>query len=386
MKFFELYIKDIAVNATFAAMLCACSSGKVISIHNPYAQDRYGYIAEVEFNSFPEKFKDGFVVKSESGAVIPYQLTYNGKLLIEADVRAGETVRFKLKPAIFQTFDTVCVSQIRHDFQDDFTWENDRGGYRLYGPSYRNGGGNVSGYDIWTKSVAFPVLDQRYHDHCRRGISYHRDHGNGMDAYTVGRTLGAGMNVLMDRDGIVYPCAYEKCEILDNGTLRTTAKITCYPLNVDNDTVIETRIITLDKGAWLNKTQVRYDGLTGKKLMANGIVVHKQNPRGYYISPDKGYIAYADLTDNPDNGNGVIYIGVVNPQAPDSVAYEPFPSAIGDAIGHVINHTIYVPGQEYTYYWGAGWSKGGVNGMEAWGKYLSGFIQALETPLEINIK
>lgn len=386
MNLIKLNIKDFALVATGMLMICGCTPGKVISIYNPSEIDRYGYIAEIDARSLPQKFKAGFIVENESGGEVPYQLTYDGKLLVEADVKAGHTAKFKLKSSAPHAFDTVCVSQIRYDFQDDFTWENDRGGYRLYGPAYKNSGGNVSGYDVWTKSVRFPVLAQRYHDHCRRGISYHKDHGNGMDVYAVGRTLGAGMNALVENGEIAYPCAYERCEILDNGPLRTTAKITCYPLDIDDGKVVETRIITLDKGSWLNKTRIKYDGLSGKKQMVTGIVVHRQNPRGQFISPDKGYVAYADLTDNTDNGNGVIYIGIVNAIDPDSISYTPFNPAAGDAVGQIVNNTTYTPGEEYVYYWGAGWSKGGVKGMEAWEKYLSDFRKSLETPLEIKLK
>lgn len=386
MTLISLYKRKLTLGATAMLMMCACSSGKVLSIYNPTDRDRHGYIAEVKKDLLPANLKNGFIIENEAGESVPYQLTYDDKLLVEADVKSGQTVTFKLKPSPAQIFDTVCVSQIRHDFQDDLTWENDRGGYRLYGPAYRKSGGNVSGYDIWTKSVPFPVLAQRYHDHCKRGISYHKDHGNGMDAYTVGRTLGAGMNAIIDSDTIIYPCAYEQCEILENGPLRTTAKIICYPLRVGSEEVIETRLISLDKGSWLNKTQVSYEGISGKKQMVNGIVVHRQNPHGYSTGNDKGWIAYADLTDNPDNGNGVIYIGVVNPQTPDSILYRPFTPTAGDAIGQIINHTTYTPGETFTYYWGAGWSKGGVMGMEAWEKYLDDFQSDLAAPLEIRIK
>lgn len=367
-------------------MAAACSTDKVMTIHNPSSLDRQGAIVEFDTRSLPEKLKGGLSIVNDAGELLPFQLTHDGMLLFETDIKAGETQKFKIKPSSPRLSDTVCLTQIRYDLQDDLTWENDRGGYRLYGPAYKKGGGNVSGYDIWTKSVAHPVLAQRYRDHCRYGISYHKDHGNGMDAYTVGRTLGAGMNALVGEEGIIYPCAYETCEILDNGPLRTTAKITCHPLDAGDANVVETRVISLDKGSWLNKTRVSYAGLQGKRKMVTGIVVHKQNKRGYMISPDRGYAAYADLTDNPDNGNGVIYIGIVNPQLPDSISFVPISPAAGDAVGQIINHTSINPDEEYVYYWGAGWSKGGVEGMESWEKYLSDFRKGLLAPLQIKFE
>lgn len=375
-----------ALSATAILTLGSCSAGGTLSVHNPSPRHRHCAIAEISASSLPKKLAAGFEIIGKDGRSVPCQMTYDGKLLVETDIRAGETLRYKLRKSGKQAFDTVCVSQIRHDFQDDLTWENDRGGYRLYGPSYRKGGGNVSGYDIWTKSVPYPVLAQRYHDHCQKGISYHKDHGNGMDAYIVGRTLGAGMNALVDNGGIAYPCAYEKCDILDNGPLRTTVRITCYPETVGPDTVVEQRVITLDKGSWLNKTTVTYSNLSTAHELVTGIVIHKQNKRGYSIDKDNRFIAYADLTDNPDNGNGVIFIGIINPVLPDSVTVTPLSPAQGDAVAQIINHAAYSPGDSYTYYWGAGWSKGGIKGMRHWEKYLADFYEELQAPLVVRIK
>lgn len=380
------HFSSLVTGFMMVAAMTAGAVTKTLSVYNPSNVDRKNCVVEADAAKVKLAFPKGFIVTDVDGSEVPYQLTHDGKLLVEASVKGGETVRFTIKDGVPQPIDTVCVGQIRYDFQDDYTWENDRSGYRLYGPAYRNGGGNVSGYDVWTKSVVFPVLAQRYHDHCRRGISYHKDHGNGMDVYTVGPTLGAGMNALVYEGEIVYPCAYEKCEILDNGPLRTTAKLTCYPLQVGENQVVETRVMTLDKGSWLNKTAVKYEGLTSPMQMVNGIVVHKQNRNGCMYGPDNKYIAYADLTDNADKGNGVIYIGVINSEKPDSVAYVPFDPAIGDAIGQMVNYLQYQPGEEYTYYWGSGWSKGGVRGTEDWECYLATFHSALAAPLKVAIK
>ena len=149
---------------------------------------------------------------------------------------------------------------------------------------------------------------------------------------------------------------------------------------------METRVISLDRGDWLNRTTVSYEGLTEDRTITTGIVVHKQNKRGYSIDNDKRYLAYADLTDNPDNGNGVIFIGIVNPRLPDSISYVPFEKEIADGVGQVQTLSTISSDSEYTYYWGSGWSKGGVKGMDAWLKYLADFYARIQTPLEIRIE
>lgn len=390
MNFFELRVFSIIL-ASVVIGLCACSRGVTVSVYNPTPGDRYGQVVEIDAQSVISKVGPDFLVSDSEGNPVTSQLTYDNKILIQGDFPGRETRKFffkKGKDVKSSEPELYCVGQIRHDMQDDFTWENDRGGYRLYGPSYRAGGGNVSGYDIWTKSVDYPVLADRYDDHMAGKISYHKDYGTGMDVYTVGPTLGAGMNALVLPSGdIAYPCAYEKCDIIENGPLRMTAKITCYPEKVGEDEgVVETRIISLDKGSWLNKTEVNYEGLSKNYPLVNGIVVHKQNPSGYVLDGGKRYLAYADLTDNPANDNGIIYIGIVNAEEPDSVGYEALDPKVGDAVGHVMSHTSYTPGAQYVYYWGSGWSKGGVKDMKAWTDYLAGFYDSLGNPLEVRLK
>lgn len=382
----------LTVVAATSLCLCSCSRGVTVSVYNPTETTRSGQVVEIDASPIMDRIGPAFSVMDAEGNPVISQLTYDNKILIQGNFPGRETRKFIFKKAqndaVGSNADTICVGQIRHDMQDDFTWENDRGGYRLYGPSYRNGGGNVSGYDIWTKSVDYPVLAGRYDDHMAGRISYHKDYGTGMDVYTVGHTLGAGMNALVLPSGeIAYPCAYQECDILENGPLRMTAKITCYPENVGDDKgVVETRIITLDKGSWLNRTEVVYDGLSKEYGIVNGIVVHRQNPDGYVLDEGKRYLAYNDLTDDPDNGNGIIYIGIVNTEEPDNVAYHPLDPNVGDAVGHVMSHSVYKAGKPYVYYWGSGWSKGGVEDMKVWNDYLEGFHDALLHPLEVRVK
>ena len=67
-------------------------------------------------------------------------------------------------------------------------------------------------------------------DSLSNAISYHVDHGNGMDCYSVGPTLGGGTAALMVDSTIIYPYCYENYKILNNGPLRFTVKLTYAPL------------------------------------------------------------------------------------------------------------------------------------------------------------
>ncbi len=83
-----------------------------------------------------------------------------------------------------------------------------------------------------------------------------------MDCYAVGPTLGCGTAALMDGDEIIYPWCYSTYEILDNGPLRFTVKLEFTPMVVRGDSsVVETRVISLDAGSYLNKTVISYTNL-----------------------------------------------------------------------------------------------------------------------------
>ena len=215
-----------------------------------------------------------------------------------------------------------------------------------------------------------------------------RLHSNGHDCYKVGPTLGCGTAALLNGDAIVYPYCWKEYEILENGPLRFTVKLTYNPLTVgSNEGVVETRVISLARGSQLNKTVVSYEGLKQATPVATGLVIHPENPEAYVLEGDKGYIAYADLTDNVNNDNGVIYVGAVMPEKVKETKAAMFADKEAKergASGHVLAISNYKPDSEYTYYWGSGWSKYGFDSMEEWTDYLNRYAQSVRNPLQVK--
>ncbi|MDR1004378.1 MAG: DUF4861 domain-containing protein, partial [Prevotellaceae bacterium] len=278
--------------------------------------------------------------------------------------------------------------------KDDIAWENDLVAFRTYGPALQASGERAFGYDVWTKyNTTDPVVEARYADELQRGISYHIDHGNGLDCYKVGATLGGGTAALMVDGNIIYPYCYKTQEILDNGPLRFTVKLTYNPLTVRNDTsVTETRLITLDAGSHLNKTVITYDNLSATTPVAAGIVLHEPDADAKVtLDATDGYIAYADPTDNANNHNGVIFVGVACPEPVKEAKTVFFPEKEkkelrGGADGHLLAVSDYMPGSAYTYYWGAAWSKADIPNMETWNLYLADFAKKVRNPLTVSIQ
>ena len=163
------------------------------------------------------------------------------------------------------------------------------------------------------KIAELKKTDPKAASELQNAISYHIDHGYGMDCYAVGPTLGAGVAALMAGDTIIYPYCYRTQEILDNGPLRFTVKLEFNPLVVRGDSnVVETRVISLDAGSYLNKTVVSYTNLKEAMPVTTGLVLRE--PDGAVVADAaNGYITYVDPTTDRSGANGKIFVGAAFP-------------------------------------------------------------------------
>ncbi|WP_455496913.1 DUF4861 domain-containing protein [Coprobacter sp.] len=403
---------------TLIGYSCSGEKNVKISVKNDSKIDRENEIVEMSLGDISQKIglsdTTQIVVLDEQGQQVPYQLTYNGNLIFPVMVKANSSVEYTVQAGTPEKFDTLVYGRQYPERVDDIAWENDRIAFRTYGPALQATGERAFGYDVWVKSVSEPVVEKRYEGELNpetkaqiaelkkkdpkaanelyKSVSYHVDHGNGLDCYKVGPTLGGGTAALMANDTIIYPYCYKTFEILDNGPLRFTVKLTYNPLTVNGDSsIIETRLISLDAGTQLNKTTVTYDNLKEEIPIVAGIVLHEPESKAKYATvAEKGYISYADPTDNPDNGNGTIFVGAIVPSAKDTKAVyfeeKEKKDLRGDADGHVLAIADYVPNSEFVYYWGAGWSKYGFDTIEEWNTYMDKMASIKKEPLKVSIK
>lgn len=389
-------MKKALIAFVVALLFSACSeiSSLVITVKNPLALNRTAEMVEISMEEITHMLQlsetEQVLLLDAHGAELPYQITHDGKLIFSVSLLATDSASFTLVRGIPTPVEVVACGRQYPERMDDLSWENDRVAFRAYGPAAQVRGDRLFGYDLWTKCVAEPVVEERYDNHINQGLSYHIDHGNGMDCYAVGPTLGGGTTALFPNDELIYPYNYATCEVLDNGPLRFTAYLTFHPMVVGSDSLVtESRLITLDEGSQLNKTVITYHNLTQQMPLATGIVLHKENPEGYRFDAAKGYISYADLTENATNDNGTIYVGAVFPEAPSTAAPYLFSATDlpnrGGALGHLLAVSEYLPNSTYLYYWGSGWSKYGFEEESIWIDYLERYAQQVRRPLEVHL-
>ena len=400
-----------------AVLLSSCGRSFSVEVSNPTGNDRLAEMAEIDGELIASKVKlsegEEYGVFDKSGERLPSQFTSDGKLIFPVQLKASQKQTFKVKavPAGENPAQPVACGRVYPERMDDLAWENDKAGFRAYGPTLQSKGERGFGYDIFTKrGTSAPVLGQLYADETNpakwelirelrktdpakadslhRAASYHIDHGYGMDCYAVGPTLGAGVAALIGDNGeIVYPWCWKEVEILDNGPLRFRAKLTFHPVEVaEGETVVETRIITLDAGSHFNRTQVSYSGLKSERAIVSGIVLHDK-VGGIVADNEKGIIAYEDPTTGP--GNGKIFLGHIAGEGFTGTSVKWFSqeesATRNNALGHVLAGASVAPESSYTYWWGFGWDRADIASFEQWQKELEAASLTFKTVPEVKI-
>lgn len=373
-------------------------------------------------NATPKK-GEAYIVKNKRGQQIGSQITHDGLLLIDASVRPHGSATYYVsigKPYQQKVYATGALYKIR---KDDIAWENDRCAYRVYGPALQKTGERSFGTDIWVKNTPDTVVYERYVKDMNGNIkgdkidakvralkkqgkalqtqlkslqaesnevdiltSFHLDHGNGLDPYRVGATLGLGAPSLMVGKNQVLPYCYKDYRILDNGPLRFTVELAYNPSTVgDMKNVVEHRIISLDKGSNFNKMTVWYDGLTTPTDFATGFPIHEEDTETKTFAKD--YVSYADPTDNVEVNNSQIFVGVLFPEGIDHTYYQLFDKKHDGATGHALGLKRGLKnGEKYSYYFGAAWSKYDVRSYAEWQIRIKDYLDALKNSLQVEVK
>lgn len=338
---------------------------------------------------------DPFVIKNAAGQELDTQLTYDGKLLIDASVLAGSTWTVYASKGYPKTMNPQVQGALYKIRKDDIAWENDRCAYRVYGPALQRTGEKSFGIDVWVKDAPELILDHRYYKDMQSNIdaaplekdgrkeearfvhnngSFHLDHDGswGMDGYGVGPTLGCGTPAYIKDGKLVLPYCYTDYDILDNGPLRFTV---CLEYGKNADGVVEHRVISLDKGSHFNKIKVWYDDMNTSTTFCSGVVLNGKGTE----ATGNNWVAYADPTDRPDVHGSEIYVAALFPN--NNVKTGKTPDS-RNLVGVIDGYK----GEPITYYAGAGWSRYDVSNFTVWKQLVAEFLNEIKQPLTISIR
>jgi len=368
--------------------LFGCTTTKsemTLHIENPSTTDRENEMVEVAWENVQEKLSlradQTIVITDGEGEQTTYQLVTNGKekaerVIFPVSLKAGEKRTYHISKGDPQPFQPLVYGRLVPERKDDFTWENNRTAFRVYGPALKATGEISNGMDYWAKSTESLIIDKWYKDDLSGAASYHVDHGEGLDFYKVGRTLGLGMTAPLHNDALSLGDNFVTAEILDNGPLRFTFRLTYDPYAAGGNEITETRIISLDAYSLFNRVTNIFETGSPVLTVATAIVMPVENPEestATTFGDNSGIIAY----ETPgDAANGTIYTAAIHPDGFDTIKV---------MNGHFAGINSYQPGEAYTYYTGGGWSKAGVNSFDAWVERLKSEKEKIDQPLTINI-
>lgn len=371
------------------AILFGCSTaqkGLTLQISNPGTTDRENEMVEVAWHNVKQHLSltenQAIVVTSNAGEQIPYQLVTNGTdsvetLIFPATLAAGASGTYRITTGKPEAFQPLVYGRLVPERKDDFAWENNRTAFRIYGPALKATGEISNGMDFWAKKTDSLIIDKWYKNDLSGIASYHKDNGEGLDFYKVGRTLGLGMTAPVNHDTLCLGHNFVTAEILDNGPLRITFKLSYEPYMAGVHQITETRVISLDAYSLFNKVINIFETDTTALTVATGIVMPEENPEANAASTtfgdNTGIIAYETPTDKV---NGTIYTAAIHPDGFGIIKV---------SNGHYLGLNSYQPGNKYSYYAGGGWSKAGFNSFDEWTSFVKEAKANIDLPLIVEI-
>jgi hypothetical protein len=272
-----------------------------------------------------------------------------------------------------------CYSRIVPERIDDYTWENNRIAFRTYGPEAQRlveegekGGLISSGIDCWLKKVEYPIIDKWYKESFN-GISYHEDHGEGLDDYHVGTSRGSGGLAIKSGDQYFMSRNFSSFKTITTGPLRTVFLLNYDDWEGPEGPVKEQKIISLDYGSNLSRILV---SLEGTNNISAGISLH-DNDGIIESAENNSWINYKQPHEGTELTNALVTQTKYALGNHTSITGKPDADHVFIDLKVIDGQTIYYSG----FHWSE--SKQFKDNME-WKSYLEDFTNKLDNPIQIK--
>lgn len=347
-------------------------AAQTITIENKSGNSYQGKVIAISWAKVKEAFSAADTANLKitdvaTKAELVYQFEFLGEkevqnLLIQVNLKPNGTLKLLLQKGKHAPFVTKTYGRFVPERKEDFAWENDKIAFRMYGKELeKTPKENAYGVDVWVKRTDRMIINERY----RRG-EYHVDHGDGMDYYHVGLTLGAGGIMPYLNDSIWYSKNYTSYKVLDNGPLRTTFQLGYDAWDVAGKQVTATKTISLDAGSQLNKVSVEYKYAEGENLPVVVGIIKRPEAGAVLLHEKAGILGYWE----PEHGkDGTTGVGCIIPEAVTKMEIKR---------NQILAYSISKKDAPFVYYAGAAWDRAGVITTETqWFDYLAQFRKNL---------
>lgn len=377
--------------ATVAGAMPASPAPLELAVSNPLALARRGEVLSLPMAEVmrrrPQWRSRALAARIEGSATwLPVQAyasdggTVPDQLLVQLDIapKATEQLEILPAPASMPALPNPLFARLVPERDEDFAWENELVAYRIYGTALEKTGQVFPGIDVWSKRPPRHVVDtwykrdaegQRLND---PSMSYHIDHGDGLDSYDVGHTPGDGGTAGWLDGAPVASHNASRVRITAQGPVRLRFEVDYPPWRVGGVTLQQHKVVTLDAGSHLNQQVVTYriEGAP-RATVAAGVAVHA----GADVVHDGAtQIAVWDTPQKASAGR----IATALLLAPGETARYASTHDAAWALFDVAD------GDSIRFASGSGWSQGDMPGFRAWQSYLYDYSMRWSNPLQVR--
>ncbi|MEN8826688.1 MAG: DUF4861 family protein [Wenyingzhuangia sp.] len=276
----------------------------------------------------------------------------------------------------------LCYSRFVPERTDDYTWENNKVAFRVYGPVAQKmieegirGGTLSSGVDAWLKRVEYPIINEWYKGNDTEHGYYHHDHGQGLDNFHVGTSRGVG-GIAVKVDTTFYLSKnYTKWRTITTGPIRTSFYLEYENWEAGGKHIKESKIVSLDLGHNLSKFNT---SIEGTKTIHAGLTLHEKD--GVVTGNNKkGWVSYWQPHADSEIGTAIL--------APKGTFknYETYDTERRDLSNAYAE--LNVKDNNVVYYAGFGWLKSKqFKDKEDWENYLNQFSRQINNPLVVTLR
>lgn len=373
-------MKKITVLLLLSIVFTSCQQKVKIAIFNDTDLVRNNEMVEFCLCNIKDKLglKEGdkVLILDADNKQVPYQLLADKLTVVfPVSVNAKDSAVYTFLIGQPDSIKPKTFARQVPERKDDFTWENDRIAFRMYGPALAAENPS-NGVDVWLKRTENLIINKFYKNDLEGIQSYHVDNGEGLDCYKVAHTLGAGGIAPYVDTTLFVGGHYNNYSIIENGPLRTVFKLSYDTLKIGSDYIEQILYITIDAGTQLNKAKVIYSGSIDINQLAAGIFLHDASGVSY-SDLNKGIAAYAEnAVSDAGVPAGRSYVGIIIPSKTDSIITK---------TNHILAVSPYQLNKPFVYYFGAGWSKWGFATDDDWFKYMQETSIKIKHPLTIKI-
>ena len=361
----------------------SCSKKVEISVFNNSEVDRVNEMVEICLCQLQNFDATKIIILDSDGKRVPCQIIYKGtnkpeSMIFPVNLEAGKQTVFTVKEGKPEQIPTKTFARFVPDRKNDIAWENDKIAFRMYGQGLAKEN-PTNGVDVWLKRTNNLILSKQDRKNSINETYRYNDSTAILDGYKVGNTLGAGGVALYYKDSLLIGKYFNRCKVLDNGPLRSSFVLFYDKIPYGSKFLKAELVITLDAGSNLNEGIVKYSGDAANLQLAVGLCLH-DSVQSINGNAEKGYLGYAENVfkeiDNRSVALGRCFTGVV---FSDKVL------ETKQLAGHVIGICKYNIGEEFRFFFGAGWNKHGFPSDQDWYSYLVSKRSALLQPLEVKI-